>query len=156
LPSLLGKQEGDWYRQDEGDQLQAKRLLATRRCEEATPAVDGSAQQPFHGSATQPAPGQHVSPSARGSRLPSSNNANGGNSLRLGRANSRRPGAYLDRSSRLERFAVEIEHHDLVLDHALHEERAVVLAPGEPLTPVADFGLGQRDQFVAFYAQHLH
>ena len=99
---------------------------------EAVPGIDGGAQQAVHGSATQPAPGQHVSPSARGSRLPSSNNANGGNSLRLRRANSRRPGAYLDRSSRLERFAVEIEHHDLVLDHALHEECAVVLAPGEP------------------------
>src|SRR5262249_19901015 len=62
----------------------------------------------------------------------------------------------LDRPSRLELFAVEAKYHDLLLDHALGQKRAVVLAPGETLTPVADLGLGQRDQLVAFDAQHLH
>src|SRR5262249_38554204 len=55
----------------------------------------------------------------------------------------------LDRPSGLEFLAVEAEHHDLLLDHALNQKRAVALAPGEALTPVADLGLGQRDQLVA-------
>src|SRR5262249_53350671 len=62
----------------------------------------------------------------------------------------------LDRPRGLELFAVEAEYHDLLLDHALGQKRAVALAPGETLTPVADLGLGQRDQLVAFDAQHLH
>src|SRR5262249_47602687 len=76
--------------------------------------------------------------------------------LPLRRSDGGRAGAELDRSSRLELLAVEIEHHDLFLDHALDQERAVVLAPGKPLTPVADLGFGQRHQLVAFDAQHLH
>src|SRR5215471_19498896 len=62
----------------------------------------------------------------------------------------------LDRPSGLELFAVEAEYHDLLLDHALGQKRAVVLTPGKTLTPVADLGLSQRDQLVAFDAQHLH
>src|SRR5262249_45384982 len=46
--------------------------------------------------------------------------------------------------------------HDLLLDHALDQKRAVALTPGETLTPVADLGLRQRDQLVTFDAQHLH
>src|SRR5215510_15343276 len=61
----------------------------------------------------------------------------------------------LDRPSGLEFFAVEAEYHDLLLDHALGQKRAVALAPGKTLTPVADLGLGQRDQLVAFDALHL-
>src|SRR5215468_10684003 len=62
----------------------------------------------------------------------------------------------LDRSGGLELFAVEAEYHDLLLDHALGQKHAVALTPGKTLTPVADLGLGQRDQLVAFDAQHLH
>src|SRR5262249_8989992 len=61
-----------------------------------------------------------------------------------------------DRPRGLELFAVEAKYHDLFLDHALGQKRAVALAPGETLTPVADLGLGQWDQLVAFDAQHLH
>src|SRR6516162_254252 len=72
------------------------------------------------------------------------------------RSDAGRPRIELDRPSGLELFAVEAEDHDLLLDHALDQKRAVALAPGETLTPVADLGLGQRDQLVAFDAQHLH
>src|SRR5262249_55136283 len=76
--------------------------------------------------------------------------------LWLGGADRSWPRAEFDRSGRLERLAVEPERHDLLLDHALGQERAAVLAPGKPLTPVADFRLGQRHQLLAFDAQHLH
>src|SRR6516164_2801823 len=69
---------------------------------------------------------------------------------------TRRARIELDRSGGLELFAVEAEYHDLLLDHALGQKRAVALTPGKTLTPVADLGLGQRDQLVAFDAQHLH
>src|SRR5262245_18211619 len=62
----------------------------------------------------------------------------------------------LDRPSGLELFALEAEYRDLLLDHALGQKRAVALAPCETLTPVADLGLGPRDQLVAFDDQHLH
>src|SRR5260370_24229580 len=65
-------------------------------------------------------------------------------------------GTKLDRSGRLELLAVEVEHHDLFLDHALDQKGSVVLAPGETLTPMAGLGLGQRNQFLTFDAQHLH
>src|SRR5262245_1184315 len=76
--------------------------------------------------------------------------------LRLRRPDAGRAGTELDRSGWLELLAVEVEHHDLFLDHALNQKRSVVLAPGETLTPVAGLGLSQRDQFLAFDAQHLH
>src|SRR5262249_60731233 len=47
----------------------------------------------------------------------------------------------LDRPCGLELFAVEAEYHDLLLDHALGQKRAVALAPGKTLTPVADLVL---------------
>src|SRR6266403_1487461 len=65
-------------------------------------------------------------------------------------------GTKLDRSGRLELLAVEVERHDLFLDHALDQKGSVVLAPGETLTPMAGLGLGQRNQFLTFDAQHLH
>src|SRR5438093_12794959 len=40
-------------------------------------------------------------------------------------------------------------------DHALGQERAGVLAPGEALTPVAGLRFGQRDQFIAFDAEYF-
>src|SRR5262245_18491631 len=76
--------------------------------------------------------------------------------LRLRGPDGGRTATDLDRSGRLEFLAVEVEHHDLFLDHGLSQEGAAVLAPGEALTPVAYRGFGQRDQFVAFDAQHLH
>src|SRR5215510_2279090 len=75
---------------------------------------------------------------------------------RLCRPDASRTGTELDRSGGLELFAVEAEYHDLLLDHALDQKRAVALAPSKTLTPVADLGFRQRDQFVAFNAQHLH
>src|SRR5262249_28319488 len=75
---------------------------------------------------------------------------------RLCRPDGSRAGTELDRSGGLELFAVEAERHDLLLDHALDQKRAVALAPGKTLTPVADLGLGQWDQLIAFNAQHLH
>src|SRR5262245_31253762 len=75
---------------------------------------------------------------------------------RLRSADPGRAGIDLDRSRRLEVLAVEAEGHDLLLDHALDEESSVALAPGEPLAPVADLGLGQRRQFLALDAEHLH
>src|SRR5262249_15560515 len=71
---------------------------------------------------------------------------------RLCRPDARRARIELDRPGGLELFAVEAERHDLLLDHALDQKRAVALTPGETLTPVADLGLGQRDQLVAFDA----
>src|SRR5262249_46817645 len=53
--------------------------------------------------------------------------------LRLRRPDAGRAGTELDRSGRLELLAVEVEHHDLFLDHALNQKRSVVLAPGETL-----------------------
>src|SRR5262245_22866109 len=41
-------------------------------------------------------------------------------------------------------------------NHTLHQQRAIALAPGEPLTPVADLGLGQRRQLAILDAQNLH
>src|SRR5262249_42166555 len=69
---------------------------------------------------------------------------------------ARRARIELDRPGGLEFFAVEAEYHDLLLDHALDQKRAVALTPGKTLTPVADLSLSQRDQLVAFDAQHLH
>src|SRR5262249_52337507 len=76
--------------------------------------------------------------------------------LPLRRPDARRAGTALDRPGLLELLAVEVEHHDLFRDHALNQKRSVVLAPGEPLTPVPGLGLSQRDQFLAFDAQPLH
>src|SRR5258705_3597109 len=76
--------------------------------------------------------------------------------LGLRRSDGGWAGTELDRSGRLELLAVEVEDHDFLLDHALDQEGSVVLAPGETLTPVAGLGLGQRDQFLTFDAQHLH
>src|SRR5258708_25950928 len=76
--------------------------------------------------------------------------------LGLRRSDGGWAGTELDRSGRLELLAVEVEDHDFFLDHALDQEGSVVLAPGETLTPVAGLGLGQRDQFLTFDAQHLH
>src|SRR5262245_37096349 len=57
---------------------------------------------------------------------------------RFCRPNASRARIKLDRPGGLELFAVEAEYHDLLLDHALGQKRAVVLAPGETLAPVAD------------------
>src|SRR5947208_15700238 len=75
--------------------------------------------------------------------------------LRLRRADGGRAATDLDRSGRLELLAVEAKHHDLFLDHALGQERATVLAPGEALTPVAGLRLRHRDQFIAFDAEYF-
>src|SRR6266508_1899176 len=75
---------------------------------------------------------------------------------RLGGADAGRAGIDLDRSRRLELLAIEAERHDLPLDHALDQERAVAFAPRKTLAPMADLGLGQRRQFLALDAQHLH
>src|SRR5262249_22570311 len=63
---------------------------------------------------------------------------------RLCRPDASRTGTDLDRSGGLELFAVEAEYHDLLLDHALDQKRAVALAPSKTLTPVTDLGFRQR------------
>src|SRR5262249_22494227 len=83
-----------------------RKASSLRSGEKAMPGIDGGAQQPFH---------REIRP---------------GSTLWLGGADPGRPCAEFDRSGRLERLAVESEHHDLLLDHALGQERAVVLAPG--------------------------
>src|SRR5438034_824191 len=75
--------------------------------------------------------------------------------LWLRRADGGRAATHLDRSGQLELLTVEAKHHDLFLDHALGQERASVLAPGEALTPVAGLRFGQRDQFIAFDAEYF-
>ena len=45
----IGQQERQRHRQNEGDQLLAKGLLAARGGEQAVPGIDGGAQQSFHG-----------------------------------------------------------------------------------------------------------
>src|SRR5262245_7339488 len=76
--------------------------------------------------------------------------------LRLSRADAGWAGIEFYRSCRLQLLAVEAERHDLFLDHALHQQRAIALAPGEPLTPVANLGLGQRKQLAILDAENLH
>src|SRR5262245_66663006 len=55
---------------------------------------------------------------------------------RLCRPDASRTGTELDRSGGLELFAVEAEYHDLLLDHALDQKRAVALAPSHTLIKV--------------------
>src|SRR5262245_54906792 len=76
--------------------------------------------------------------------------------LGLRRADAGWAGIEFYRSRRLELLAVEAERHDLFLDHTLHQQRTIALAPGQPLTPVTDLGLGQRKQLAILDAQDLH
>ena len=58
--------------------------------------------------------------------------------LSVCRSDPGRPAAYLDGHARRQRLAIEAEYLELILHHALDEQRLAVLAPGGALTPMAD------------------
>src|SRR3954454_6384060 len=75
--------------------------------------------------------------------------------LLASRSQTNRAGAQLDGSRELQFAAIKAQHLDLPLRSRLIQERAVVLALGDPLAPVADLGLRDKGQLSAVHPVDL-